>query len=176
MEIPYLGKCDADNDDDICYSDIIHINSFDIDCEFIIEGYQQDDQKSDFHNAICNFINLTDDDLKNTEPYIHQYYKDYFNLNHEREKVVQIQHPKEIWDFITPGFEIYISRRYHGDKKIYISIECNCEWESDHGLQLVFRDGNQICKVSPFDGHLTNSDAYADSSLENVIYVPFRSM
>ena len=66
MEIPYLGKCDADNDDDICYSDIIHINSFDIDCEFIIEGYQQDDQKSDFHNAICNFINLTDDDLKNS--------------------------------------------------------------------------------------------------------------
>ena len=58
MEIPYLGKCDIDNDDDICCSDTLHIDSFAIDCKFFIEGYQQDDQKTDFHNAIYNFINL----------------------------------------------------------------------------------------------------------------------
>ncbi|WP_316674859.1 DUF6985 domain-containing protein [uncultured Tolumonas sp.] len=176
MKIPYLGTCDLDENNDICHSDLVHINSFNIDCEFIIEGYQRDDQKNDFHNAIYNFINLTDNDLKNIEPHIYQYYKDYLSHYHGHEKIVQIQHSEDILDYITIGFEIYISRRFHGDNKIYISIECNCEWEPEHGLQLVFRDGNQICKVSPFDGHLTNSDAYADSSLEDVIYVPFRSI
>ena len=34
------------------------------------------------------------------------------------------------------------------------------------------RDGRAVTKVGPFDGHLTNADAYADSSLVGVIYVP----
>jgi len=63
-----------------------------------------------------------------------------------------------------------VSRRAYGDKGIYVSLECNCNWEPEHGLQLVFKNGSTIKKVGPYDGHLANSDAYADDRLENVVY------
>jgi hypothetical protein len=48
----------------------------------------------------------------------------------------------------------------------------NCDWEVEHGMQLVLRDGRTVSKVSPYDGHLTNADAFADPKLVGVIYVP----
>ncbi|HEY7328274.1 MAG TPA: hypothetical protein VH592_11565 [Gemmataceae bacterium] len=63
-----------------------------------------------------------------------------------------------------------VSRRAYGDKGIYISVECGCEWEQEHGLQLVLRNGLKVNKLGGYDGHLTNSDAFDDESLEHVIY------
>jgi hypothetical protein len=37
-------------------------------------------------------------------------------------------------------------------------------------LQIVFKDGRTVNKVSAFDGHYTNVDAYADPCLEGVVY------
>lgn len=61
-------------------------------------------------------------------------------------------------------------RRTYRDKGIYISLECNCDWEEEHGLQIVFKNGLNVNKIGPYDGHLTNSDADADDSLEAVVY------
>jgi hypothetical protein len=36
-------------------------------------------------------------------------------------------------------------------------------------MQLVFEDGQRVCKVSPCDGHVTVAHAYGDSSLLGVI-------
>lgn len=55
---------------------------------------------------------------------------------------------------------------------IYFSLECNCDGEPEHGLQLVIRDGLTVSKVGSFDGHLTNADAYGDRSLAGIVYVP----
>ena len=41
---------------------------------------------------------------------------------------------------------------------------------TQHGLQIVFKDGRSVTKVGPYDGHLTNSNAYADASLDGVVY------
>ena len=46
----------------------------------------------------------------------------------------------------------------------------NCDWEEEHGLQIVFKNGLTINKIGPYDGHCTNSDAYDDESLEDIIY------
>ena len=78
--------------------------------------------------------------------------------------------PERIWQHVQLGSELHISRRRHGDHAIYISLECNCDWEPEHGLQLVFREGRAVVKVGPFDGHLTNTDAYDDPGLEGTIY------
>lgn len=61
-------------------------------------------------------------------------------------------------------------RRRSKDHLVYLSIDCGCDWEVEHGLQLVLRDGREITKVGPCNGHLTNADAYADPKLEHVIY------
>ncbi|MFC7668884.1 DUF6985 domain-containing protein [Hymenobacter humi] len=38
-------------------------------------------------------------------------------------------------------------------------MESECEWEVEHGLQLVFRQGRMLTRVSQYDGHLTESQA-----------------
>jgi hypothetical protein len=49
-------------------------------------------------------------------------------------------------------------------------LECECDWEPEHGLQIVFRDGREVTKVGPYDGHLTNSAAYANDDLDGIVY------
>lgn len=31
-------------------------------------------------------------------------------------------------------------------------ISCECEWENEHGLQLIFKDGKSLTRVSSVDG------------------------
>jgi hypothetical protein len=40
------------------------------------------------------------------------------------------------------------------DQRVYVSVECECDWEPEHGLQIVFRDGATVTKVGPYDGHV----------------------
>jgi hypothetical protein len=75
------------------------------------------------------------------------------------EALKRIERPIEIWRFIRP-FGISITRRPYEERDIYINISCKCEWEEEHGLQLVFRKGKKLTRVSQIDGHLTDADAY----------------
>ncbi len=64
-----------------------------------------------------------------------------------------------------------VTRRPYGDKGIYISVECGCDWEEEHGLQLVLKNGLKVNKLGGYDGHLTNSDAFAtaDSKMSSTL-------
>ncbi len=67
--------------------------------------------------------------------------------------------PLSIWNFVYPT-EVFVNRRNRRDEDIYIILACECEWEQEHGLQLVFRQGKKLTRVSDQDGHLTKADAY----------------
>lgn len=43
-------------------------------------------------------------------------------------------------------------------------------WEPEHGLQLVVEDGLRVCKVGPYDGHVTQALASGDPGLLGVVY------
>ena len=43
----------------------------------------------------------------------------------------------------------------------------------EYDLQIVFKNGLRVNKVGPYDGHVTNADAYADDSLEDVVFKSF---
>jgi hypothetical protein len=64
-----------------------------------------------------------------------------------------------VWDFVKPT-EIHISRRHHGDRLVYVEILCECRWEIEHGLAVIYRNGSTLSRVSEQDGHLTTSDAF----------------
>jgi hypothetical protein len=49
-------------------------------------------------------------------------------------------------------------------------LECECDWEPEHGLQIVVRHGASVTKVGQFDGHLTNAADYARDDLEGIVY------
>ncbi len=55
--------------------------------------------------------------------------------------------------------EVFVSRRSERDRAIYVQITADCDWEPEHGLQIVYRRGSELSRVSDLDGHLTHSDA-----------------
>jgi hypothetical protein len=141
-------------------------------CWFYIEDEGEDEAgKADYYAAIKNFLALDESALRAAEQDVYHYYKNFSDAVWEPddEEYIQIESPEEVWKHVQFGDEIYVQRR-DDDNVIYLSIECECDWEEEHGLQIVFKNGQRINKISPYDGHLTNSDAYAVPSLENVIY------
>jgi hypothetical protein len=72
--------------------------------------------------------------------------------------------------YVDLGTELCVSRDHGAGRDVFVSLECNCAWEVEHGLQLVFRNGREISNVGPFDGHVSNESAYANERLKGVVY------
>lgn len=138
----------------------------------VLSRYEKDGQRSDFEVAVANLLTCPPEVLKQAEPYIFKYYEEMNSVFWEPDdpEYLHIESPDRVWDHVQIGANPMVSRRAYGDKAVYVSFECGCDWEPEHGLQIVLRNGNTLVKVGPYDGHLTNSDAFADSRLENVIY------
>nr|WP_206680680.1 hypothetical protein [Hymenobacter polaris] len=73
----------------------------------------------------------------------------------EDQPLRDIKDENEIWKFVWPT-DIYVSRRPYNEPDIYVQVTCECDWEQEHGLQLVFKQGKKITRVSEQDGHLTH--------------------
>lgn len=144
-------------------------------CRIVVEKDDNDPQPNDFNVAIANFLSIGPQVLKDAEPYIFRYYQvcnSYWKP--QDPEFVAIVSPADIWSHIRLGDQPMVTRRDYGDRGVYVSLSCGCDWEPEHGLQIVFKNGLKINKIGSFDGHLTNSDAYDDDSLEDVIYYSLR--
>ena len=146
----------------------------DRECCIVVEAYEQDEAQDDIHDAISAFLSIDEDVLKEVQAHILAYYDDVFrSVGAEEPDFPQISSPNDVWAHIRFGNEPIVSRRPYGDQGIYVSVECECDWEPEHGLQIVFKNGQTVNKVGPYDGHLSNADAFADPSLEDVVYRQF---
>ncbi|TMN39341.1 hypothetical protein CWC03_10065 [Pseudoalteromonas sp. S2755] len=139
--------------------------------EFILEQYEEDKKRDEFHEAIKSFLVIDESVLRASQDYIYQYYKDLFvHLVSEDDWYVEILNADDVWQHIQFGNAPLVLRRSGGDELIYILSTCSCDWEQEHELQIVFKQGWDMNLVGPFNGHLTHSEAYDDDRLENVIY------
>jgi hypothetical protein len=142
-------------------------------CHIVIDGYNDDQRKEDFHEAIRTFLMLDPSALTAASSSIFAYYRDVMNdvvADGDTDWYVEIEGPQDVLNHVQLGNEATINRNAHGDRRVYVSLECECDWELEHGLQIVFRDGHTVTKVGPYDGDLTNAAAYADDGLDGVVY------
>lgn len=109
-------------------------------------------------------------------PYLWEYYRAVaaeFGPTQLREYGIPTFGPDtDIWgqvSFSTPP-SIEVGRPPFAPARAYISFEGEVSWEPEHGLQLVFENGSRVCKVGPYDGHVTNAHAFADVSLLDVVF------
>jgi hypothetical protein len=171
MKLPGLGECRFDESEGCYVSEPISLAVLNGErCKILVDEYDDNPPVEDFHEAIINFLKAPNTVLTAAELHIFKYYLDVKADIAPEDDFPSVGSPSEIWAFVRFGDEAVISRRPNGDNSIYISLECNCDWEPEHGLQIVFKNGAVVNKVGPYDGHLTNSDAFADSTLENVVY------
>lgn len=170
MDVPGLGKVVKDEDFGWYYSAPIKVPMFgDKECRIVLAGYDEDECKEDFHVAIANFLTGSPAVLRAADEPLLLYYKD-FEEWWLQDGNKPITSADELWKHVRLGSEPMVRRRRKRDRGVYISIECGCSWEIEHGLQLVLKNGSKVNKLGGFDGHLTNSDAFGDESMENVIY------
>ncbi|WP_251007438.1 DUF6985 domain-containing protein [Tenacibaculum dicentrarchi] len=82
-----------------------------------------------------------------------------------------IKDKNKIWKFIYPQ-DIYVTRSHDKFEIIYLNLACECEWEQEHGLQLLFKEGEKLTRISEQDGHITESDSYENPIIENNEFKP----
>jgi hypothetical protein len=169
MEIPGLGPI-VDQDGTL-YSEPVPVNFFECEMAFIVEGYEDDPSPEDFHAAVEAFLALDQSALEAASVPVYEYYKEMRDFGPG--EVPDIAGPEHVWDYVQPGFEAVLTRDDSGDRQVCVSVECNCDWEPEHGLQVVFRGGRVISKVGQYDGHLSNSSASGCEVAPDVVYLSF---
>ena len=173
VELPGIGRMTYDEEFDWYYLEEMPVKVLGGQvCRIIVDGYDHDEAREEFHEAISSFISADPSVLKEAEEHVFQYYLDCAERWYAGEgEYPVIETPEDVWKHVRFGSEPLVARRAYGDRGIYVSLECGCAWEIEHGLNIVFKNGQRVSKVGENDGHCTNSDAFDDVTLEDVIYV-----
>jgi len=170
MEVPGIGQVERDDEFGWLRSPPLPVGALGGHrCEIVLDGYEEDSNQEDFHAAIASLRSSERDLLSEAEPHVFRYYQD-VSRTVDRGDPDFVAEPYSVWEHVQLGSELRASRRRRADHAVYVSLECNCDWEPEHGLQLVFKEGRVVVKVGPYDGHLTNADAFGDPTLEGTIY------
>jgi hypothetical protein len=111
----------------------------------------------DATEAIEQFLALGPADREAAAGRVFQNYRDFADAVSEVD--VEITGPARVWDHVRVT-GVYVDRRHRWDGDVYVKVACDCDWEVEHGLQMVFRRGARLVRVSAQDGHLTHADAY----------------
>ena len=122
----------------------------------VVSGYDDDKAKADFHAAISAFLALGESVRKAAAVPVFEYYEDMKEAVGEDDVGVSIAGPGDVWPHVRHDDEVAIARDTDGDGQVYVWVTGECAWEPEHGLQIVFRGGRSVTRVSPCDGHLTN--------------------
>lgn len=123
--------------------------------------------------ALAKFLTLTAQDRRKASRHVHAYYR-VFHYAVGGEDWLDAQMgipatPEDIWTHVQPQL-IFVQSRDDMPGHSYVVVEANCDWEEEHGLMLVWKDGTELTKVGGYDDHLSNVWAYADDSLADVVY------
>jgi hypothetical protein len=108
--------------------------------------------------ALENFLALGLDARDAASPRILAQCQEFLGLvgldDDEDKEMAAITDPRKIWKHVA-GEEILVERNDAGaEPAIYIALLCSCAWETEHGLQLVYRNGETLTRVSEQDGNV----------------------
>ena len=160
MNLPSLGALQPDTHlPDWLHSQPIAVPYFNGEkLTFVLTGLTDEDA-DEAEAAVAAFLALGADATSEAAPYVFKHYRRMADLVGDDEVGCRIENPAGVWAHVHPT-DIYVTRRDRRDRAIYVQVGANCDWEQEHGLQIVYRRGNELCRVSGQDGHLTHADAY----------------
>jgi Domain of unknown function (DUF6985) len=98
----------------------------------------------DVDEAVRNFLALTDQDRLAASERVFRHYRQSVSLIPETD--LGVSEPDQIWQHVRPT-GVCVDRYDEGDGLVYVRLVCECDWEEEHGLQLLFRHGTTITLV-----------------------------
>jgi hypothetical protein len=139
-------------------------------CRFVFDDLGVEAHQEDLFAVARRFLALDAAALIAATPYVYQYYQDTVaeaEVTGDDIASPSIATAEEVWEHVEVGSDARVVRDGHGT--IYVDLECECDWEPEHGLNIVFQEGRVVSKVGPYDGHLTNASAFGRDDLEGVV-------
>ena len=148
MKIEHLGELTQDpHIPEWLVSTEIAIPYFDgMAMSFILEDIADDASPEDFATAAGNFLALTAEHRQQATPQVYDNYLEVKRVCRMYDWDIPEIDIKDIWSHVYPQ-EIILNRGYD-DQRIDLRITAGCDWEQEHGLQLVYRDGRELYDVS----------------------------
>ena len=98
-----------------------------------------------------NFLILDNQDKIKDSKLVFDYYSE--TLKYGYTSPLNIIDVADVWNFVYPS-EVIVHWDENAD--FYLCVSCGCEWEEEHGLQLVFKDGKKLTRASGHDGSFTD--------------------
>ncbi len=117
----------------------------------------QRDRLSKLSEALSAFLRLGEADRMRASELVNQNCQEFIEavgVEGWNQEMADVVDPNMIWRFVYPR-EVLISYSDEHDA-VFVVLSCDCDWEEEHGLQLVYRDGNTLVRVSQKDGHYTD--------------------
>ena len=136
---------------------------------FVLEQVHRDRKPEEFAAAVKAFLRKGAAARTEATPYVYRSYADYVDDVGDEDLGFTIARPASVWKHVHPT-KIHLRRRHRRDKAVYLQILAECDWEEEHGLQIVYRAGSRLSRVSNQDGHLTRADAFALPEKQDRIY------
>jgi hypothetical protein len=109
-------------------------------------------------SAVANFLGL---DAEHREELTELVCKNYEEmLESSTFQPLPVPEKSKIWKYIYPteilikqGVDDYPTDIFikHGVDEVYLVVSGYCEWEQEHGLEMVFKRGNEVVRVSEID-------------------------
>jgi hypothetical protein len=163
IELSLIGELDrVSSFDDWWTSEPVTIPYFDQSLPVTFMGFNPQDPAQQDHlrkanDAVAAFLHLQESDRMRASELVNQNCQEYIEavgVEDWNEAMASIVDPNLVWQYVHPR-EVLIS---YSEKRnsIFIVLSCECDWEEEHGLQLVYQDGITLVRVSEQDGHYTD--------------------
>jgi hypothetical protein len=98
----------------------------------------------DVENAVRTFLALNEEDRRRVATAVYQHYSTL--LKRFPEIDVGITEAADGWQHFQPT-NVFVDRYDEGDGHVYVRLTCDCDWDEEHGLQILFWEGNKITLI-----------------------------
>lgn len=144
-----------------------------------LEGFNINEKKfiNEIDYSIANLRQKDEKEFNSLSTLLYKHYQDFIqqhgitpndNINNRNIK-------SKIWEQISLN-HIYITRRPKKDKDIYVRLVGGCSWDKEHGIQIVYRQGKRVTRISGQDGHATKADAFGIPDKEDDLLSQFNDL
>jgi hypothetical protein len=166
LVLPQIGRVYWDKDLEWWQSEAVFVPWLQARITFALVAGDDDDAEappplqSDVE-AVTAFLNLPPSTRDMLRPHLW--------VNYEHVKSVgdapEISPNEDIWSRVRPVGASTTGAHYVSGR--FVIIECNCDWEPEHGLLSSFQHGKRLARVSQFDSHPTAGSAFGKPNLDD---------
>jgi len=167
ISISSIGLLEYNVEDEDFVSRPIYVPALKRKCRFRF-SYIDAARADEISEVLGNFLGLSPDFMSSeVAPYVLEYRNDFIDVTDA--EVDEIQN--NVWEQVSFPEYINVGTVSDENSPYYVDLNCECDWEIEHGLQICFTNGNLLTRIGGCSGHANNSRAYGREDFDNKIYV-----